>query len=230
MKRLDNDELHVKTKEDFLKIKDNLVGKSFHDHIYILPLLRSTFPEEQSINFLEIGCFCGHSASAVLNARGETNLYLVDTFCPHTAHAFGLADLDELTRKNYDIVKKNKEHESSLTLFMGYSSEEKIITQVEESLLEAGVDILHIDGDHGAGAAELDFNNYSELVNSGGYVVFDDYADLRHSPEVRPSVDRLVKLEKTQKDFDIIGQLSHPNFKSDYHTDSLGNSYIFRKK
>lgn len=53
------------------------------------------------------------------------------------------------------------------------------------------VALLHIDGGHTGRNVLLDFLLYSPSVVSGGFVVFDDYGDFQHSPEVGPAVDLL---------------------------------------
>ena len=35
---------------------------------------------------------------------------------------------------------------------------------------------------------------YNPFVISGGYIVFDDYNDYKHSPEVRPTIDEMLAL------------------------------------
>ncbi|WP_323018074.1 class I SAM-dependent methyltransferase [Castellaniella sp.] len=57
--------------------------------------------------------------------------------------------------------------------------------------LSPTVALLHIDGGHEGRNVLLDFLLYSPSVVQGGFVVFDDYMDVRYSPEVGPAVDLL---------------------------------------
>ena len=66
------------------------------------------------------------------------------------------------------------------------------------------VDILFIDGAHDYNSVINDWKNYNGFVNSGGYIIFDDYNDYKYSPEVKPAVDEIVK-HIDRKVYEIIG-------------------------
>ncbi|MDE1193805.1 MAG: class I SAM-dependent methyltransferase [Pseudomonas sp.] len=53
--------------------------------------------------------------------------------------------------------------------------------------LSPKVALLHIDGGHAGRNVLLDFLLYSPSVVPGGFIVFDDYGDYLHSPEVGPA-------------------------------------------
>ena len=59
----------------------------------------------------------------------------------------------------------------------------------------------------------VDFRKFSEFVNIGGYIVFDDYLDHKYSPEVRSAVDDIVNKMLDNK-YEIIGSL--PNYQNSY--------------
>jgi len=78
--------------------------------------------------------------------------------------------------------------------------------------------VLHIDGGHATRHVILDFLLYEKHVVSGGFVLFDDYRDFDHSPEVGPAVD-LLRVGGLFKNYKIIGNI--PGFE---------NSYLLQKK
>lgn len=78
--------------------------------------------------------------------------------------------------------------------------------------------LLHIDGGHKKENVALDFLLYSRLVSSGGLIVFDDYGDKLHSPEVGPTIDMLAD-NGYFSDFDILGMVNQ------YH-----NSFVLQRK
>ena len=88
---------------------------------------------------------------------------------------------------------------------------------------EIKIDILFIDGDHSYSGVLNDFMLYERLVRKGGYIVFDDYNDKQHSPEVKPAVDGLI--QSINHRYNIIGTL--PNQHGD-RPDTLteGNDFI----
>jgi len=54
-------------------------------------------------------------------------------------------------------------------------------------------DIIFIDGDHSSLAVQNDYNATIKLLRPGGFMVFDDYLDKAHSPEVRGAVDEIAR-------------------------------------
>lgn len=64
--------------------------------------------------------------------------------------------------------------------------------------------LLHIDGGHTSRNVLLDFLLYSPSVVPGGFIVFDDYRDFLHSPEVGPAVD-LLRAAGFFKGFNVLG-------------------------
>lgn len=68
------------------------------------------------------------------------------------------------------------------------------------------VALLHIDGGHLARNVVLDFLLYSPSVVPGGFIVFDDYRDPEHSPEVGPTVD-LLRATGFFKGFNVLGSV-----------------------
>jgi hypothetical protein len=73
--------------------------------------------------------------------------------------------------------------------------------------------LLHIDGGHATRHVILDFLLYEKYVVPGGFVLFDDYRDFDHSPEVGPAVD-LLRVGGLFKDYKILGNI--PGFESSY--------------
>ena len=71
--------------------------------------------------------------------------------------------------------------------------------------------MLFIDGCHRFESVINDFQNFETFVNSGGYIVFDDYLDHKHSPQVKKAVDYLVKSQKFN-DYEVVGSI--PNIQS----------------
>lgn len=64
--------------------------------------------------------------------------------------------------------------------------------------------LVHIDGGHHRFNVWADFLIYGQFVVPGGCIVFDDYADDVHSPEVRPAVDEMHALGLFEG-FEVIG-------------------------
>jgi hypothetical protein len=67
---------------------------------------------------------------------------------------------------------------------------------------------------------------YKDLVNVGGYIVFDDYYDDVHSPDVKKALDEIILPNLV--DFEIIGTFenslgAYPSELKD------GNCYVIKK-
>jgi cephalosporin hydroxylase len=71
-------------------------------------------------------------------------------------------------------IERHNKHNHPYDLIEGSSYDLSVIENVH-SLLDNSIDLLFIDGDHRKAGVIKDFDAYSELVNVGGVVIFDDY-------------------------------------------------------
>lgn len=172
---------------------------SFHHHTHILYDVRHIISKEK-VTYMEIGSYCGASAALVLSHPGKTVVHCIDPLNLPKSHYKG--QHDQLTMLQ-NALKEYKD----VNIHQGYSQDTKILNEVKD----VKVDMLFIDGDHSYNGVRRDFNNYSPLVVSGGFIIFDDYLDAKHSPEVRKAVDDLVK---DLEGYEIIGSL--PNYQNAY--------------
>lgn len=194
-------------------IIDKMENKSFHNHYHILYDICNSYKTD--ITYLEIGAYAGGSASLVASHKNVKRVFSVDIGKPIDK---------EIPIRN---VNKFKHDKCSYHYFEGSSFDSNIIYDVHNSI--KNVDILFIDGDHSYNAVLYDFNNYKDLVNSGGYIVFDDYMDNVHSPRVKPAVDFIVA-NLLNDEYDIIGSLSYPELRLTNIDKVSSNEFIIRKK
>lgn len=95
----------------------------------------------------------------------------------------------------------------------------KIVADYSQNAIEKVLDIstkiklLHIDGNHARENVWMDFLMYERFVVPGGCVVFDDYIDDKYSPDVRPTVDKMLSLGLFS-DYHVIGSV--PEFENSY--------------
>lgn len=196
------------------KISSEMNGKTFHNHYHILYDLANSFDNDKLV-YLEIGAYAGGSASLMSSHPKVHKSYSIDIGNPINK---------EIPIKN---VHKFKNDTCDYHYFQGNSMDTNIINEVKSKI--DFVDILFIDGDHSYQAVISDFKNYSDLVVNGGYVVFDDYLDEKHSPEVKKAVDFLC--ENINDTYEIIGSLTY-DLLSKTSNPNLGgsNEFILRKK
>jgi predicted O-methyltransferase YrrM len=191
------------------KISDDINNQTFHHHYYILFDLGNLF-EDKTINYVEIGCYAGGSSCLMLQ-RPNTNVVSIDLGTPI----------------NPDIVKGNVDKLNVLNNQYTYIKGDSQLTETYNKLIDVvdNIDILFIDGDHSYDGVIKDFEMYSNLVNKGGYIIFDDYNDKEYSPSVKIAVDHIVK---NLTDYEIIGTI--PNeFGARPENMKDGNCFIIKK-
>jgi predicted O-methyltransferase YrrM len=192
------------------KISNEMSGKTFHHHYHILYDIINLYPEEYNVNYVEIGCYAGGSACLV-SQRKNTNVYSIDLGHPISPD-IAIKNVNNFNTTNnlYEYIKGNSQSEETLNTLKNFIDH---------------IDVLFIDGDHTLNGVKLDFNIYSPMVKSGGYIVFDDYNDMEFSPEVKIAVDELLS---NLEGYDIIGTL--PNI---YGARPInlkdGNCFIIKK-
>ena len=158
---------------------------SFHEGTHVLYDLR-TFLGQRPVKYLEIGTFTGISSILMLTHPLPTSITAVDPCVLHHSQYNGTLNQEETIRKNVDPFLPNGcDIRNFWKLNVGFSPE---ALPRNESF-----DIVFIDGDHSYDGVWADFNHTINLLRPGGFIVFDDYLDYLHSPEVQPAVDDIVR-------------------------------------
>lgn len=189
------------------EISKKINDKTFHHHYHIL----YDIPVNEPSVYLEIGCYAGASAILMLQ-RPRSTVITVDLGYPISK---------DIAIKNISV---NNPYNNVFNYIEGNSHDISIFEQVKS--LSSQVDILFIDGDHTYNGVIKDYYMYEKLVKSGGYIVFDDYNDRIHSPEVKTAVTYIVD---NVKNINIIGTIDNclgarPN------TLLNGNCFVVQKK
>lgn len=191
-------------------ISDNIDNQTMHHHYHVLYDVASTYPKDQIITYVEIGCYAGGSACLMLQ-RPNTRVISIDLGSPIP---------EEVVHIN---VQKLNKFNNLYNYLKGSSQTQDMVNRLKELTTE--IDILFIDGDHSYQAVINDFTLYEGLVKKGGYIVFDDYYDYG-CPGTKIAVDEIVELVKEK--YNIIGTL--PNiFRARPDTLTEGNDFIIQK-
>jgi len=196
------------------EIISKMENKTFHNHYHIIYDICSSIQKED-VSYMEIGAYAGGSASLMSKHKKVKKILSLDIGRPISK---------EITINNVNRFK----HDKCLYEYVeGDSSQKHIIDLVKSKIND--VDILFIDGDHSYGMVIKDFNNYKDLVSKNGFIIFDDYLDSIHSPDVFRAVNDIVKDLNTEEyqiigsiEYDLISKTNVPNFKS-------SNEFIIKK-
>jgi predicted O-methyltransferase YrrM len=203
---------HTKKSLDIVEhISSEINNKTFHHHYHILYDIAQTYDPSISLNYVEIGCYAGGSACLMLQ-RPNTNVISIDLGHPIS---------QEIVYSN--VTKLNK-HNNRYLYLQGNSQLQETVDKLRDEI--DAIDILFIDGDHSYNGVTNDFNLYEPLVAPGGFIIFDDYNDHIHSPQVKSAVDTIVT--NLNSSYVIIGTLD--NLYSARPSELLsGNCFIIKK-
>lgn len=200
-------------------ITSKIKERSFHKYTHILYDLRTILGNNKKI-YMEIGSYCGASASLILQHPFKTDVYCIDPLVLNKNHYKGNKSQEDTLINNLNNFKKNNTYK----VFKNFSNDKKLL----ENIKNINIDILFIDGDHSYNAVINDFKNYEKYVNKNGFIVFDDYLDKEHSPQVKPAVDFIVSyIKKYNLPYEIIGSL--PDYKN-AGRHKMSNEFILYKK
>lgn len=206
-----------KTAELAETIATTMSGNTFHRHFHILYSLRDLIDKPYA-TYCEIGTFNGGSFCLMMQNPKPMKLISIDPLhLSRTAKPILMENIQKFNKYNYDTVVTEK-----------FSTDPNVIEYLKNT--KTSIDILFIDGDHSFNAVVNDFKLYEQYVESGGFIVFDDYLDAQHSPQVRPAVDSIVQMIKHMNmPYEVIGSL--PNIAKS-HPASLSNlnEFVLRKK
>ena len=173
---------------------------SFHDHVKLLGYLALECKDLDG-DILEIGVWKGKS------------LALMDRLSSKSTKIFGI-DPCEVAGQEFELREFLNRLVPEAKIIIDFS--EKALLNFKD--LTNKIKILHIDGGHFEKNVWSDFLLYSKFVISRGYIVFDDYNDHFHSPEVKLAVDGMLN-KNLFNDFEILGVLKQ-----------FSNSFVIQKK
>ena len=172
---------------------------TFHHHYHVLYDIANAFGDKK-INYVEIGAYAGAS-SCLMMQRLNTTIISIDLGEPMPKAVV------------FENVINYKNNNNYYKYIQGNSQLVETKNQVIETLSNSRIlgysnkiDVLFIDGDHSFNGVLADFTMYRDLVNIGGYVIFDDYNDSVYSPEVKQAVDSILP---SLEEYEIIGALEN---------------------
>jgi len=184
--------------------------QTFHHHYHILYDIAAQFYPD-GCNYLEIGTFKGAS-SALMITRPNTNIVTIDT--------------GKYVKKDEVISNISKFNFCNNNFWYFEKDSHKVATRYAIEEFMPLVDILFIDGDHSENGIFDDFCIYKSIIKKGGFIVFDDYNDRVHNPQVNNVVNFILDTMEEGK-FDTIGFLDN-TLKADPDQKD-GNCFIIRK-
>ncbi len=166
-------------------IQEQSPERNFHEGTHILYDLRSFLGQKQA-TYLEIGSYTGNSASLLLRHPYPTSVVAVDPCVLDKSHYGGtLSQKDTILAALSRNSPRDKTNRNSWELKVGFSP--------HAIPKDSFFDIIFIDGDHTSLGVWSDYNATIKLLRPGGFMVFDDYLDKEHSPEVRGAVDEIAR-------------------------------------
>jgi predicted O-methyltransferase YrrM len=192
-------------------ISTKINNLTFHHHYHIIYDVLNSYNKSSVVNYVEIGCYGGGSACLALQ-RPNTNVISIDLGDPIPKNIV----IENTTKLNI--------HNNKYIYLQGNSQTYEMVNQLKHEI--DNIDLLFIDGDHFYQGVINDFMLYHDLVNTGGYILFDDYNDAEHSPEVKLAVDDIIKSHLDA--YDIIGTLPNTLGARPEEMQS-GNVFILRK-
>jgi predicted O-methyltransferase YrrM len=172
---------------------------TFHHHYHILFDIANTFGDKK-INYVEIGAYAGGSSCLMLQ-RLNTTIISIDLGEPISKEVV-FSNIIEYKNNNnyYKYIQGNSQTQETKDKVIETLSNSRVLGYTNK------IDVLFIDGDHSFDGVLADFNMYVDLVDVGGFIVFDDYNDIVYSPEVKQAVDSILP---SLVDFEVIGTLDN---------------------
>lgn len=176
----------MKTIQDVKNMKHIL---AINEIDYLYKEASALKPGSSAIN---IGVYYGASASALACGMEGGSLIIVDVFQYHNAGAPKIIPFKERTDVGWTDLPKEKIVDEIKTYLRGTSLEVFKMYSDDVSLARSPmVDLIFIDGDHTEHACLLDVLKYSQILNSGGKILFHDYT---HIQQVRNAISKFLDI------------------------------------
>lgn len=201
------------------KVNNRITERCFHYQTHILYDL-ANYLNKKNINYLEIGSYVGSSACLMLENENIKKVFCIDPLVLPQSHFNGNKSQEQAIKSNLSRFPSDR-----YSIHKGFSTDKEVLQFFKEK--KEFFDIIFIDGDHSYNGVLNDFNNFKHCLKKGGFLIFDDYFDFKHSPEVRIAVDNLSMLQSVVDEFYIIGTPIGPLSKE---LDREYGEFIMRKK
>jgi hypothetical protein len=134
--------------------------------------------------YIEIGSFCGASASRVLERLIDCHVVCIDNLKPGE----GNPDIDEQDYLN--LMRNYKARRSRMNVWLGTSTDFLNHTASGKKLFDLSV----VDGSHDFQSCYQDLCNSSKLVKIQGKIIVHDYcSDREDLKEVRQATDKFCE-------------------------------------
>lgn len=176
-----------------------------HNNHHIVLYIKDYILKEKCKTYVEIGTHFGHSLCNILQSKYYSKLISIDLFLKGKTIAKDclIDNIEELAHNN---AKKFNKNNYDWTIIKGNSYADETVKKVK-NICNEGIDLLFIDGDHSSKGVKSDFEKYFPLVNSGGYIVFDDYLPLELSNGKKRECPIAVNeiIEKYKDKIEVIG-------------------------
>ena len=151
--------------------------------------------------FVEIGSFMGRTTCALgMVARlkgGRSTVVAIDDFMGDPKHKTQFKWVKRTFRKGfYHIFCRNVRKfklEEIVKPIRKFSNE--AIDDLKGILSDRKCDLIFIDGDHSYEGVSSDIENYTPFLNTGGTIIFDDYAN----EEVKRAIDDYIDMERFER-------------------------------
>jgi predicted O-methyltransferase YrrM len=125
------------------------------------------FPNNKSINVLEIGSWEGFSTSFIVHEFSVNKIYCVDTWDGDDEHTSELS---------FNLPNVEKNFDSNLSQHIKCVVKKKIDSYTFFSINKNfKFDLIYIDGSHFSQDVLIDSIKSFEVLNVGGIMIFDDY-------------------------------------------------------
>jgi len=197
-------DISLNTAKTLLGAEDPNFKRIHHHNHHIVLYVKDYIMKDKCRNYFEIGTHFGHSLSNILQSKYPTKIISCDLFLKGStiANDCRIEDVEALANKN---AKKFNTKGHDCKIIRGNSWSNEMFAKVKEEFPE-GIDLLFIDGDHSRRGVISDFERYFPLVNSGGFIIFDDYLPYVWNNKKREcpmAINDLV--EKYQNHIDVVG-------------------------
>lgn len=160
----------------------------------LLRILIARSVEHNNLSVLEIGSLFGISLGILYEScQGYFQSIHLTALDPLDGY-YGQSQFDTITEVpvSRQIFEHNMQRldipSQDVTLIQNLSTEGEIVDQVNHN----HYNLLVIDGDHSYEGVKFDFDHYVSCIESGGYIIFDDY-ESEYWPAIAAFVDKEVK-------------------------------------